>query len=195
MTDTDMARAPDNDNDVKEILATNITAYRKKMKMSRAELAERIGITMAAVGQYERGTRTPQIDIVSKLANVFNVPVDVLIGHGAKDFDAVLEYRFEQASDLIQQAGFLLFETPEGIVRICQYRKKRAPQLQNENGIVSAKRDMERFDTLIEFGSRQAFISFVEYFVEYMFNENECRVVFEDYMQCVANGNEYAFQI
>lgn len=53
---------------------------RKSEKMTQQEVADIIGVSQRAYGFYERGDREPSIDTLSKLANLFHVPVDFMIG-------------------------------------------------------------------------------------------------------------------
>lgn len=79
------ARAPDveeNNSFEKKVLAENIAKLRRLKKISRAELALKIGVTEAAIGQYERGERLPSIEVLCKLANFFRVTIDSLVGYG-----------------------------------------------------------------------------------------------------------------
>lgn len=165
------ARVPNDEDDVKAILAANITEYRKKMKLSRAALAERIGITKAAIGQYERGTRTPQIDIICKLANVFNVPVDELVGHDAGEYDAVMEYRFDKASNFLYRFGFFVLESETKIVSIRKKREELQPKFQSENGIVSAHGAKDKYRILAEFDGRESFVLWVEQLISSAFRD------------------------
>ena len=47
--------------------------------MSQAEFAADFGVTQSAVGNWESGSRKPNIDKIKKIADYFNVPVSVLI--------------------------------------------------------------------------------------------------------------------
>ena len=64
---------------IRKVLAENIAFYRKERKITRAELAEKVGVSEAAIGQYERGDRSPSIEIVYKLAMSLGVNIDWLI--------------------------------------------------------------------------------------------------------------------
>ena len=190
------ARAPENDDDVKTILAMNIITYRKKLKWSRAALAERIGITEAAVGQYERGTRTPQIDIICKLANVFNVPVDELVGHGTGNDDAVMEYRFDKASNFLSRCNFFVFENENKIVSVRRRRKEPKAKFQSENGIVSVHGANDRYVTLAEFDGRESFCIWVEQLINSVFEDSEetARVT-DDALQCLREGRYFSLKV
>lgn len=172
------ARAPENDDDVKTILATNITVYRKRMKLSRAALAERIGITEAAIGQYERGSRTPQVEIVCKLADVFNVSVDKLIGHGASDYDAVKEYRLDETMRFVRNLGYSVVETEEGIVKVSARYK---PVVHFSQGVATVETVYEGgLKEVIKFNNRETFISFFESLINQFLVARGARLIVEE---------------
>ncbi len=56
-----------------------ILTYRTREKLSQQELAQKIGVTSAAVCQYETGKRTPSIELLKKIALALNCTVDDLI--------------------------------------------------------------------------------------------------------------------
>lgn len=53
---------------------------RKARHWSQPELAAKIDTSGTIIGRYERGLITPSIDVARKLAHVFGVTVDYLIG-------------------------------------------------------------------------------------------------------------------
>jgi transcriptional regulator with XRE-family HTH domain len=61
-------------------IAENIRSLRGARKMTQAELAKRIGVTDATISAYEVGTRTPSFEALVKLAQVFRVSTDNLLG-------------------------------------------------------------------------------------------------------------------
>ena len=61
------------------MLADQIAKLRKKAGMSQLQLAEKLNIGASAVGMYEQGRRTPSIELVIQLANLFEVSLDYLI--------------------------------------------------------------------------------------------------------------------
>ena len=173
---------------VRGILATNIVAYRQKLKMTRAELAAKVGITEAAIGQYERATRTPTIDYICKLSNVFGVPVDELVEHEKGGYEPVKEYRFDKASNFVRRLGLAIFETPEGTIKICR-RNETKPQFQSTYGKVVIKSVEEKFKTLVTFGNREDFIVFVESFIEdYILSAAGVDVIFLDSLENIKRG-------
>lgn len=58
----------------------NILAERKRMGLSRADLASKIARSEAAIGKWERGESSPDLSDASKLAAVFGCTTDYLAG-------------------------------------------------------------------------------------------------------------------
>ncbi|MBQ9342863.1 MAG: helix-turn-helix domain-containing protein [Clostridia bacterium] len=72
-------------------LAENIRKFRKSLGFTQEQLAERLGITLAAVSKWERGNSEPDLAYVMDLAEVFHVSVDALIGFSMHSTDADAE--------------------------------------------------------------------------------------------------------
>ena len=65
-------------------LGTRIKELRNTKKMTQAEFAERLGVTKSAVSSYENGSRLPSYDILIKIARIFKVSTDNLLGYSTK---------------------------------------------------------------------------------------------------------------
>lgn len=52
--------------------------------MTQAEFASRLGVTKSAVSSYENGTRLPSYDVLIKIARIFRVSTDNLLGYSSK---------------------------------------------------------------------------------------------------------------
>ncbi|HKL74512.1 MAG TPA: helix-turn-helix transcriptional regulator [Halanaerobiales bacterium] len=57
-----------------------IKELRKENNMTQEDLAEKLGITRGAIGLYERGERKVNYETVNKLADIFGVSSDYLLG-------------------------------------------------------------------------------------------------------------------
>lgn len=57
-----------------------IAALRGKLGLTQEELSGRIGISRAALSHYEQNRREPDFETLAKLADIFRVSVDYLIG-------------------------------------------------------------------------------------------------------------------
>ena len=62
----------------------NLAALRKLRGWTQPQLADSLGITLAALTYYERQARNPSADFVGKVAKLFNVSVDELLEHSVK---------------------------------------------------------------------------------------------------------------
>ena len=58
-----------------------IVELRKKQGLTQAELARAMGISRSALSLYEIEKREPDIETLRKLASLFNVPVDYILGN------------------------------------------------------------------------------------------------------------------
>lgn len=147
-------------------LSSSIAYYRKALKMTRGELATAVGVTEASIGQYERGNRVPSIGILCRLSDVFNVPVDSLLGHG-ENYDVVKQYRLDKAEEFFIHAGwtgFIVNSLDNGHIQIQQKVLEDFSKYEIIDGRVvrETSDDTLDTDTLIEFKDADAFIHFAE---------------------------------
>ena len=61
------------------MLANQIMILRKASGMSQSQLAKKLNVGPSAVGMYEQGRRTPSVDILIEMANIFEVSLDYLV--------------------------------------------------------------------------------------------------------------------
>ena len=57
-----------------------LRGLRIKNTYTQKKVAEILNLTQRGYAHYEKGDRQPSIDILKKLSELYNVPVDVLIG-------------------------------------------------------------------------------------------------------------------
>ena len=61
-----------------------IKELRNARKMTKNEFAERINVTKSTVSAYENGARLPSYDVLIKIARLFKVSTDNLLGYSEK---------------------------------------------------------------------------------------------------------------
>ena len=61
-------------------LQNELKRYREKYNYSQEEIAEKINITQSAYSNYEKGKRLPNIEILIKLADIYDISLDILTG-------------------------------------------------------------------------------------------------------------------
>ncbi|WP_226001652.1 helix-turn-helix domain-containing protein [Paenibacillus sp. BJ-4] len=59
---------------------TRIAELREHKGLKQEELAQSLGITRAALSHYEKNRRKPDFEILNKLADIFGVTIDYLVG-------------------------------------------------------------------------------------------------------------------
>lgn len=62
-------------------LGIRIRDQRKRLGLTQAKMAERLGISCSFMGHIERGTRKMSLDTLVKVANLNGVSVDALLRH------------------------------------------------------------------------------------------------------------------
>lgn len=64
---------------LKNQLGSNIAAHRKRFGLTQAALAEKLNFSDKAVSKWERGESIPDVVTLARLAELFDVPMDVLV--------------------------------------------------------------------------------------------------------------------
>jgi transcriptional regulator with XRE-family HTH domain len=101
-----------------------ITELRKAKGWSQAELAEAVEASRDIIGKYERGDNSPSIEMAIKLAQVFDVSLDYLIGIGKNaSFDKVMLKRFEDIENLDKETKTTLYTIIDTFLRDAKARK------------------------------------------------------------------------
>lgn len=98
----------------------HLQKLRNKYKLTRAQLGEKCGVAQSTIVNYEKGTRIPFADTATKMAAVFGLTVEELLGISNSDIemkkaealDSLRNFYGkkgeEQARALIEGAGSLL---------------------------------------------------------------------------------------
>ncbi|MDY5462087.1 helix-turn-helix domain-containing protein [Hornefia butyriciproducens] len=76
-------------------LSENIKNLRKRAVMTQEQLADKLGVTRQTVSKWKNNMSVPDADILSEMADVFDVSVSELLGYGAdngstKDYAKIL---------------------------------------------------------------------------------------------------------
>jgi transcriptional regulator with XRE-family HTH domain len=82
-------------------LNENIRVLRKKLSLTQDQFAQKLGIKRSLIGAYEEGRAEPKLELLQKMAEVFGISVDDLIG---KEFtgDSVLsDKKFVRGKDVV----------------------------------------------------------------------------------------------
>ncbi len=77
---------------------------RKRLNMTQAELAARLGVSQETIANYEAGRREPSIDIVAAMARIFGITVDDLL-RGSSDIPERGSTFSERLENLLRKNG------------------------------------------------------------------------------------------
>lgn len=65
--------------DVGATFGSNVKRFRQALGLTQAALAEKLGVTLQTVFNYEAGTKWPRPDMIAALSNVLGVPPSQLL--------------------------------------------------------------------------------------------------------------------
>ena len=68
---------------IRTVLAEKLTAYRKRAGMTQAELAEKLNYSDKSISKWERGDGMPDLLVLCRLADLYDVPLDAFLREGA----------------------------------------------------------------------------------------------------------------
>lgn len=114
------------------MLGSNLKRLRNRYNYTQQQVADKIGVTRPAYTAYEKGTRNPDSSMLSKLADVFDVSIDELLGRESKhhdpsdDFDAFMfedKEAFDALPDDVKQE--LIKEINDKIEFLAYKHKKK----------------------------------------------------------------------
>lgn len=106
-------------------IGERIIQLRKQQNLSQDELAKKAEVSRTIIGNYERNANTPSIEVLLKLAKVFNVSVDFLIGEGElAALDKDLLKRIEDIEKLDGDTKKHLFFLIDNVIQ--NYKTKKA---------------------------------------------------------------------
>lgn len=86
---------------MKDILSKNITEHRKRLKLTQAELAEKLNFSDKSISKWERGDGVPDVETLYKMSQLFGVTVDSLLS----------EEKVEIKNSVVDKAKTRLFIT------------------------------------------------------------------------------------
>lgn len=93
-----------------------LRALRKENKLTMREFGEKFSLAESTISGYENGNRKPDMDILSKFADYFNVSTDYLLGR--TDEIAISTHNYDSLSEInklikefgVEDFGFLDIE-------------------------------------------------------------------------------------
>ena len=62
-----------------------LRALRKKKRMTQTQVAKRLNISKASISGYENNVKTPSVDTLIQMSNLYGVSTDYLLGLDNRD--------------------------------------------------------------------------------------------------------------
>ncbi len=94
------------------VIGKNIKKNRSEKRMTQEQLAESLHVTRQAVSNWEQGKTQSDVETLSAIAEVFDVPVEELIygseSHTHRDSKIVIEKTTEKGIDIGAAVGVAL---------------------------------------------------------------------------------------
>ena len=104
-------------------IGSKIIELRKDKGWSQAQLAEAVNASRDIIGKYERNDNSPSIEMGLKIAKVFDISVDYLLGEGKHaSFDKETLKRLEDIESLDQNTRNTLFSVIDTFLRDAKAR-------------------------------------------------------------------------
>jgi len=108
-------------------IGSKITELRKRKNWSQADLAKAIEASRDIIGKYERNENSPSIEMALKLAQVFDVPVDYLLGEGKHaTYNKDTVKRLEDIESLDTSTKSVIYNIIDTFLRDAKARKAYA---------------------------------------------------------------------
>lgn len=123
-------------------ISNNIRELRKERSMMQEQLAEALGVSIAAVSKWERGVATPELNYIIEMADLFETSVDAILGYKLRNNDKehiiarLKEYIHDKANyDVFAEAEKALKKYPnsfEIVYHCAQIYRVRGIDLQDK---------------------------------------------------------------
>ena len=114
-----------------------IKELRLSKKLSQQQLAKILFVNQTAVSQWERGATTPNLQLLTKIADYFNVSIDYLIGNDTnkkspsikEELTADEQKLLKSFRELNEEGQYILLSQAEALTLSGQYIKTNSAKL------------------------------------------------------------------
>ncbi|MBJ9983618.1 helix-turn-helix transcriptional regulator [Bacillus sp. S70] len=103
------------------ILSIRIKELRKERKWSQKELGEKVDVSESFISKVESGKKQPSREVTAKIAEIFNVTTDFLLGRSdEEDLNEMLDVKFktmkERLSNLPESQREMIMKQAENLM-------------------------------------------------------------------------------
>ena len=92
----------------RELLADNLTKFRKAANLTQYELAQRLNYSDKAISKWERGEAFPDVFVLYEITNLYGISLDDL-------FRPNIKFRIKTAKDILRTHNFVAFISFVGV--------------------------------------------------------------------------------
>ena len=107
--------------------AERLKTLRKQVKLTQAQIAEKLNISQQAYASWGRGVKKPTQENLVKIAQVLNVTVDYLVGNSDEEFTnnklEDIEFLFRKNSEGLTDDEKVVFR--KELIAFLEERKKQ----------------------------------------------------------------------
>ena len=103
-------------NDLKEIIAYNITSLRKSKKMTQLEFSKELNYSDKTISKWERAESLPDIIVLKQISDFFGVAVDYLLVEHNDNESLVVRESKKKKAEINKLSLTLLSITPVWII-------------------------------------------------------------------------------
>ena len=100
-----------------------LNEIRTEKKLTREKLGKLIGTSGAIIGMYERGERTPSVDVARRIANTLEVSLDFLVGNTDLRLDTEVLEKIQEIQQLPQDDRSHLFYLVDNVLQNVRTRR------------------------------------------------------------------------
>jgi transcriptional regulator with XRE-family HTH domain len=105
-------------------IGERIMQLRKAKNWSQDELAQAVESSRVMIGKYERGDNSPSVEVIVKLAKVFEVSVDFLLGEGSNaSYNKEMVKRLDEVETLPTEEKQRIYHYMDLVIR--DYKTKK----------------------------------------------------------------------
>ena len=134
-----------NKEEIAIVIGENIKRYRLQNGWTQQELGAKIGISKNAIGNYEKGFRSPKKDTMFDLANAFNISID----------DLFPPIQNDSSSNVSQIQSIYDELNPPRQVKVLNYAKMQLNEQENEVSEASQLYSYDYYDHPASAGTGQ----------------------------------------
>ena len=102
------------------VLPERLKELRKSYKMTQNDLAKRIKVSQQTIGGWEIGRTEPSTELLTKMADLFDVSIDYLVGRTNKKHEDILT-----AAHLDEDINKLSPEQRKAIYDFIEFQKQK----------------------------------------------------------------------